>query len=293
MDQPEAEADEPAPDHDRAQEEVLGGDEGDRQRDHRFHEPVGQHHDVEHGQGQRDAVGQRERRDDLGQRQPAAAAQEQPEQEEQMIPAGEDVLDAEENEAGGVPRGRASDAEPGFPRGRLESELARPARPLHLRERVMVATDDVEDVVAHVEVAQPRRAREIHQHREARGVEGRRLHDAGARFATGSVCAQPDRSPDDVEQTLAGLDATALGEPQILRHLRRERGGGEGHAVSDGAVVDGDRGVASAPTGVGGDRSGPTRRDDQSETRDDARALQRPASARTCSHSWPMNRDIT
>jgi len=73
VDEPEAEADEPAPRHDRPEEEVLGRDGGDRQGDDRLHEPVRQRHEGERGEREGDAVGQREGGDDLGEREPAAA----------------------------------------------------------------------------------------------------------------------------------------------------------------------------------------------------------------------------
>src|SRR5207247_320410 len=92
----EAEADEPAAGYHGRQEEVLGGHERDGQRDDRLHEPGGEDHDVEHGEGERDAVSERERRDDLDQRQPATAPQEEPEEKEQVIPAAQDVLDPEQ-----------------------------------------------------------------------------------------------------------------------------------------------------------------------------------------------------
>ena len=41
VDQAEAEADEPAPGDDRLEEQILGGDERDRQRDDRLHEAIG------------------------------------------------------------------------------------------------------------------------------------------------------------------------------------------------------------------------------------------------------------
>src|SRR6185503_7001994 len=99
VDQPEAKAHQPPTRNDRSEEQILGGDQGDRERDDGFHEARRQYHHVERGEREREAVGERERGDDLRQRQPVAAAEQQDEQEEQMVPARQDVLDAESHEA--------------------------------------------------------------------------------------------------------------------------------------------------------------------------------------------------
>ena len=162
VDEPEDEAHHPAPRDNRPHEDVLGRDEGDGQGNDCFDQPVRQRHDVEHGEREGHAVGDGEGGDDLDEREPASAAQEQPQEEQQVVPAGQDVLDAEPHEAPDATRAaRVAQLDPGLARIGGERELGGLARRIDPGQRVVVGAEHVEEVVADPQVTDLGRARVV------------------------------------------------------------------------------------------------------------------------------------
>ena len=110
-----------------------------------------------------------------------------------MVVAGEDVLDAELEEACLRATGRASpDRDSCLARLGGEGQLSRLAVGLDLCQRVVVGSEDIEDIVLHDEIPHRAPAREVELHREAGGVEGRGHDLARTRLATGAVGAKYD-----------------------------------------------------------------------------------------------------
>jgi len=121
-------------------------------------------------------VGERERGDDLGQREPAPAAEEETEQEQQVVPAGQDVPDPEQDEArqAAVATRRVVQPHPCLPRLGREGELRRPPRRVDARQRVVVRAEHVEEIVAQRQVADVAAAREVDDERDALRARRRR-----------------------------------------------------------------------------------------------------------------------
>jgi hypothetical protein len=99
VDQPEGERDRAAPGEPRAVDQVFHGDEDDRRGDRGFDDAAAEADQVQGGQRQRDAVRDGEERDDRGRLTEGLARQEQGGDEQQVVVAGQDVLDAEAEEA--------------------------------------------------------------------------------------------------------------------------------------------------------------------------------------------------
>ncbi len=157
VDEAEEEADEPAQGRHVAEEDVLEGHVDDGRGDDALNEPLGHGDEAEDSQGQRDAVGDGEGSDDLEERQEAASAEQQGPEEEEVVVAGEDVLDAELEEACLRATGVASpDRDSCLARLRSEGQLPRLPVGLDLCQRVVVRAEDVEDVVLYDEI--PHRA---------------------------------------------------------------------------------------------------------------------------------------
>src|SRR4029453_14900236 len=104
MDETEREREHPpaleAPPPEATAEEVFDAHERDRCGDGRLDEARWRAHDVERGKGERDRGSGSEGRDDLHGITEARADEQHAEQEEQVVVAREDVLDAEEEEQG-------------------------------------------------------------------------------------------------------------------------------------------------------------------------------------------------
>src|SRR5258705_6999081 len=126
-----------------AEEDVLEGDVDDRCGDDALDEPLGDRDEAEHGEGERDAVGDGESGDDLEEREEAAAPEQQCPQEEEMVVAGQDVLDPEAEEAPLLAGGLASsEGDARLPCLGGEGEFADlPAR-LDLGQRVVIRADN-------------------------------------------------------------------------------------------------------------------------------------------------------
>ena len=166
---------------------VLRGDQRDREADHRLDRRTLGPHPAEHGEGEGDAVRNREGRDQRGQLTEAPCQEEQREHERQVVPTREDVLDAEHHVA--RQRGAAGRR---FTRGRsfLPGERQGPA-PLALDQQALEAALSV--------ALHPR---EVHVRRRLGGED---------------AALDGDRA--------AGLAAEAPGEVgPALRRLARERG---------------------------------------------------------------------
>src|SRR5215472_14560202 len=98
-------------------------------------------------------MGDGEGGDDLEQGEEAAAPQQQHEQEKEMVIAGENVLDAEPEEACPRASGPASpDLNSCHARVGGEGQLPRLAVGLDLGQRVVVDPEDIEDIVLHDEI---------------------------------------------------------------------------------------------------------------------------------------------
>ena len=170
-------------------------------------------------------MGDREGRDDLEEGKHAAAPQQQHEEEEEMVIAGENVLDAELEEArlrATGPAGAHRDS--GHARIGGEGQLPRLAIGLDLRQRVVVDSEDVEDIVLHDELPHPAPAREVEMHRETGGIEGRWYQLARTRLAANAVGAEHDLPAQQVEEPVTTLRAALLREPERLRQVRGECG---------------------------------------------------------------------
>ena len=176
-------------------QEVLEGDPHDGGGDGRLHDAGGNGHHSQHGEGEGDAVGNGEGGDDLEERQEGSPAKQEGGEEEQVIVAGEDVLDAEleESRLRGA-AGASSHRDPALARLGREGELPRLAARLHLGQGVVIGTEHVEDIVLHHEIPHRAPAREVDLHREAGGVDGRGRHLARTRLAAGAVGAENDRA---------------------------------------------------------------------------------------------------
>src|SRR5438445_2529127 len=93
MDEPEDERDAPAPSG-VLDEPVLDADVGDRQGDRRFDEPRSGADDTERRQAQRDRMRDGERGDRPKERTNGMNHEQEPEQKQEMVVTGQDVLDA-------------------------------------------------------------------------------------------------------------------------------------------------------------------------------------------------------
>ena len=93
-----ARAPRPAPAVAGNHEQIVGADDHDRERDERLDDPCRRAEDVERRQRQRDAVPDRERRDDQRQAPERAAEEQQADQEQDVVRADQDVLDARRDE---------------------------------------------------------------------------------------------------------------------------------------------------------------------------------------------------
>src|SRR5260370_23131229 len=94
----------------------------------------------------------------------------------------------------------------------------------------MGGAEEGEDVVLHAELPNQPPAGEIDQHREARGIEARRLDLPGPRLAPDSVRLEDDAGAEQVEQLLAARPASLLLAAEGFGPLRPKRGGRQGPA---------------------------------------------------------------
>ncbi len=134
-----------------------------------------------------------------------------------MVVAGEDVLDAELEEACLRATGRASpNRNSGLARLGGEGQLPRLAVGFDLCQRVVVGSEDIEDIVLHDEIPHRAPAREVELHREAWGVEGRGHDLPRTRLAAGTVGAEDDVPAQHVEELVPVLLAPRLREPERL-----------------------------------------------------------------------------
>src|SRR6266403_485283 len=95
-------------------------------------------------------------------------------------------------------------------RVRGKRELLGATRGVDLRQGVVVGAEHVENVVLDDELPHHAPAREVDEHREARGVVGRGEDLARARLTTGTLGAENDLRADDVEQLLTVQQAARL-----------------------------------------------------------------------------------
>src|SRR5215468_8252323 len=189
----EEEADEPALRRRVLAQEVFQGDPDDGQRDGGLDDAAGHRHHAQHGESQRDAMGDREGGDDLEEGEEATAPQQQHEQEKEMVIAGENVLDAELEEACPCASSPASaDRDSGHARIGGEGQLPRLAVGLDLGQCVVVDSKDIEDIVLHDEILHGAPAREVEMHREAGSVKACGHDLARTRLAAGAVGSEHD-----------------------------------------------------------------------------------------------------
>jgi len=228
------------------------GDPDDGQRDGGLDDAAGHRDHAQNGEGQRDAVGDREGRDDLEEGKHAAAPQQQHEEERQVVVASEDMLDAELEEARLRATGPArAHRDSGHARIGSEGQLPRLAVGLDLRQRVVVDSEDVEDIVLHDEIPHPAPTREVEMHRETGGVEGRRYQLARTRLAANAAGPKHDLPAQQVEELVPALRAALLRDPERFRQVRGECGRGQGQRVANGAPTHGNRGIAGGAANMG------------------------------------------
>ena len=252
VDQPEDECHAPAMRGRRAEDDVLHRDPHDGRGDHRLDHARRHRDQAGHREREREAVGDRERGDDAEQRPEAAAAQQQRGEEQEMVVAGEDVLDAQAKEPGIPVRRRAlADGHAAFARGRFEGELLDAAGPLHLGQRVVIGAEGVEEIVADVELADRRRAREVDHDRQALRVGRRRLDESLRRLAAPAVGVEPHLVLDGGDQAIAAGDVPRPRADQLVDHRGGQPGRGDREAVPDRVAVHRDGRVAGAASEVG------------------------------------------
>ena len=292
--EPKGETDQPSARDGRVEEQIFRRHESDGKRDHRLDQAVRQSDDLQHRERQGHAVSDRERRDDLCEREQPSAWQQQPDEEQQMVVPAQNVMDPHHEEAARRMREIAAVAEheARLARVRGKRELLGATRGLDLCQGVVVGAEHVEDVVVDDELPHRAPASEVDEHREARGVVGQGEHLARARFTTGTLRAENDLGADDVEQLLAVQWAARLCEANSLGEFGRERRDRQGQAIADGASADRDRGVTRAPAGVGPCRCCCGQEQAAKPHAAEDRAHFSAASRSACSHSCPMKRDI-
>ena len=89
-----------------ADEQVVGADVHDAERDGRLDHPRRRAEEVQRRERQRDAVGDRERRDDDREPPDRSAEQQQADEEQQVVGSDQDVVDAGRDELADAPRAR-------------------------------------------------------------------------------------------------------------------------------------------------------------------------------------------
>ena len=95
MDQPETEREQPAPSRFASSDQIFHAHVNDRTRDHWFNDPTGEDHSVQRRHRQCDRMRDRETGDDLERRPESLCHDQQREQKQQMIIAGENVPHAQ------------------------------------------------------------------------------------------------------------------------------------------------------------------------------------------------------
>ena len=169
-----------------------------------------------------------------------------------MVPAGQDVLDAEPHEAPDATRAaRVAQLDPGLARIGGERELGGLAGRIDPGQRVVVGAEHVEEVVADPEVTDLGRARVAHHRGDA--LDGRRGigHRSGPGVAAPPASDQRHLVPDEAEESVAARAGCGAGEAERLGHLRGQGRGPERERVASRRAIDRDRRVAVAAAGVG------------------------------------------
>src|SRR5213593_81652 len=125
-----------------------------------------------------------------------------------MIVAGQDVLDAEAEEAPLLAGGLASgERDARLPRLGSEGQLADlPAR-LDLGERVVIGAENVEQIVADGQLPNVGRAGEVHDERHAVGLGAPDVDKALRRLAPAALVDEGELVAEMAEQPLAALRA--------------------------------------------------------------------------------------
>src|SRR5713101_8762474 len=128
MHKAETETPDPPPPVWLSRDKILQRDPDDRRSNQRFDDAVRYRHNAQRSDRQRYAVSQGEGRDDAHHRPQASRSGEERHQEQQMVIAGENVLDTEPDEVEPARRCRAVDVYTGGPRCLPEGHLALAAR---------------------------------------------------------------------------------------------------------------------------------------------------------------------
>ncbi len=159
-------------------------------------------------------MGDGESGDDLEEREEAAAPEQQCPQEEEMVVAGQDVLDPEAEEAPLLAGGLASsEGDARLPCLGGEGEFADlPAR-LDLGERVVIGAENVEQIVADGQLPNVGRTGEVHDERHAVGLGAPGVDKALRRLASAALVDEDELVAEMAEQPVAAVRAPgALGE---------------------------------------------------------------------------------
>src|SRR5439155_4651504 len=188
--------------------------------------------------------GEGEGGDDLRQRDPAAAAQEEPEEEEQVVVAAQDVLDTEQKEAHRPAAAGAADGHARLARLGREGELPAETRGLDPGERVVVGTEDVEEIVSDQEVADWVGAGEVHDEGDALPLRRRWAEESRAGLAAPLLGDNRDLRLEEPEESALARGAAGAGPPELLGDRGPHGRGPERQARPDAPVAERGRGGA-------------------------------------------------
>src|SRR5262249_40175960 len=161
---------------------------------------------------QRDAMGGGEGGDDLQEGEQRATPQEKGDEEQEVVVPGQDVMDAEKEEATRSQRGRAAlQDDVNLPRLGGEGELLREAGALDPRQRVVVEAEHSEEVVADGEGLHAPGAGEVHDEGDALALWPGGLDERLGGLAAVSGLGEGDLPANGVEKTLAALGIARSG----------------------------------------------------------------------------------